>query len=83
LERDDIPDGVKFETVAHLDRLFGLDLARDVGKTQTLPAGAQELLDRRAAARAAKEWALSDSLRDELAALGVTVADTSDGQIIA
>ncbi len=83
LERDDIPDGVKFETVAHLDRLFGLDLARDVGKTQTLPAGAQELLDRRAAARAAKEWTLSDSLRDELAALGVTVADTSDGQIIA
>jgi len=82
LERDDIPDGVKFETVAHLDRLFGLDLARDVGKTQTLPAGAQELLERRAAARAAKEWALSDSLRDELAALGVTVADTSAGQTV-
>ena len=80
LERDDIPDGVKFETVAHLDRLFGLDLARDVGKTQTLPVGAQELLNRRAAARAAKEWTLSDSLRDELAALGVTVADTSNGQ---
>jgi hypothetical protein len=28
----DVPDGVKFETFAAADRLFGLDLARDVGK---------------------------------------------------
>jgi hypothetical protein len=27
------PDGAKFETFAFLDRLFGLDLARDIGKT--------------------------------------------------
>jgi hypothetical protein len=33
LEADDgVPDGVKFETFAAADRLFGLDLARDVGK---------------------------------------------------
>ena len=33
LEADGIvPDGVKFETFAAADRLFGLDLARDVGK---------------------------------------------------
>lgn len=28
---DSVPDGVKFETFAAADRLFGLDLARDVG----------------------------------------------------
>jgi hypothetical protein len=28
----EVPDGVKFETFAAADRLFGLDLARDVGQ---------------------------------------------------
>jgi len=36
-----------------------------------LPAGAAELLERRAAARKAKDFAASDALRDELAAIGV------------
>ena len=45
-----------------------------------LPAGAQELLDARAAARAARDFAASDRLRDALAALGVAVEDTRDGQ---
>ena len=35
LERDpDIPAGAKFETFAHLDRVLGLDLAREVGHQQ-------------------------------------------------
>ncbi len=31
----DAPPGAKFETFAALDRLFGLDLARDIGKVST------------------------------------------------
>ncbi|HEU5034156.1 MAG TPA: cysteine--tRNA ligase [Mycobacteriales bacterium] len=85
LEKDDaIPPGSKFETFAWVDRIIGLDLARDVGKPRAaagdLPDGAAELLEQRAAARAAKDWATSDRLRDELAALGVTVTDSRDGQ---
>jgi cysteinyl-tRNA synthetase len=38
------------------------------------------LLDARASARAARDWAASDRLRDELAAMGVAVEDTADGQ---
>jgi len=38
------------------------------------------LLDERAAARAARDWAASDRLRDELLARGVAVEDTRDGQ---
>src|SRR4051794_1360799 len=76
-----MPDGCKFETFAWADRLLGLDLARDVGKAPAaLPAGAQELLDERASARAAKDFAASDRLRDELAARGVAVKDTPGGQ---
>ena len=85
LERDaELPAGAKFETFAHLDRLFGLDLVRDVGRAPAvapLPAAARELLERRATARAAKDFATSDSLRDELASLGVVVSDTPDGQV--
>jgi cysteinyl-tRNA synthetase len=84
LEKDDaVAPGAKFETFAWADRLLGLDLARDVGKapaTVTLPDGAQELLDRRAAARAAKDWSVADALRGELAGLGVAVADGPEGQ---
>jgi cysteinyl-tRNA synthetase len=38
------------------------------------------LLDERVAARAAKDWAASDRLRDELAERGIAVEDTRDGQ---
>ena len=37
------------------------------------------VLDLRAKAKAAKDWATSDHIRDELAALGFEVKDTKDG----
>jgi cysteinyl-tRNA synthetase len=37
------------------------------------------LIDDRAAARARKDWAESDRIRDELAKMGVVVKDTKDG----
>lgn len=42
---------------------------------------AMELLEKRKQARTAKNYMLSDSLRDELATMGVTVRDTPRGQI--
>jgi len=64
------------------DRVLGLGLDQppDAGADAPLPPGAQDLLDRRAAARAARDFATSDALRDELAAMGVEVRDTPDGQ---
>jgi cysteinyl-tRNA synthetase len=76
-----IPDGSKFEMYAAFDHVLGLDLVRDVGKPPaSLPAGAQALLDARAAARTAKDFAESDRLRDALAEAGVAVRDTAAGQ---
>ena len=48
--------------------------------TDDLDPSAAALLDERAAARAARDWAASDRLRDELAERGVAVEDTRDGQ---
>jgi cysteinyl-tRNA synthetase len=76
-----VANGARFETAASLDDLFGLDLVREVGKAPAaLPAGAKELLDQRAEARSGKDFQTSDRLRDELAALGVTVTDNPSGQ---
>ena len=84
LERDEsVPPGARFEAFAHLDQLLGLDLARDIGKPDPaplLPDGAADRLAARALAREASDWAAADRLRDELAALGVTVTDTPAGQ---
>ena len=45
-----------------------------------LSAEASTLLEARADARAARDWAASDRLRDELLTLGIVVEDTRDGQ---
>ncbi len=45
-----------------------------------LPDALDALLEARASARASRDWAASDRLRDELAAAGILVEDTRDGQ---
>ena len=49
-------------------------------RTTDLEPDAAALLDERVAARAARDWAASDRLRDELLAHGIAVEDTRDGQ---
>lgn len=51
-------------------------------KKQDIPADVQALLDERAAARTAKNFAESDRLRDAIAARGYTVKDGADGQVV-
>lgn len=59
-----------------LDGVLGILPATEEALEPELAA----LLEARVAARAAREWARSDQLRDELAARGVLVEDTRDGQ---
>jgi cysteinyl-tRNA synthetase len=63
------------EALKELDQTLGI-----LPAAIALPAGAEELLAARVAARAARDFAASDRLRDELAALGVLVEDSRDGQ---
>ncbi|MEU0481281.1 cysteine--tRNA ligase [Streptosporangium sp. NPDC006013] len=81
LERDgSVAPGSRFEAFLHLDQILALDLSLDIGRSRSLPGGAAELIEQRARARDAQDWATSDRLRDELATLGVKVVDTPDGQ---
>ena len=47
--------------------------------TPVVDALVTTLLDQRAEARAAKDWATADAIRDSLAASGLTITDTKDG----
>ena len=61
------------------DQVLGLELDRGVERKE-IGAEIQSLLDARMKARAEKNWALSDSLRDQLAAAGIEIHDGADGQ---
>ncbi len=81
LAKSDLPSAAKRTLLLDWDRILGLRL----GETVTAPVleltpEQSSLLDQRAAARAAKDWAASDRLRDELAAQGILVKDSKTGQ---
>ena len=61
------------------DQVLGLDLDRGV-ESKEVSADIQALLDARITARAEKNWALSDSLRDQLSDAGLEIKDGADGQ---
>jgi cysteinyl-tRNA synthetase len=78
LERDEsLPPAARYRSLAGFDRFLGLDLAAEVD--QVLPAGAEELIAGRERARAARDFAAADRLREQLAGMGVEVTDTRAG----
>jgi cysteinyl-tRNA synthetase len=76
--KSDISGADKFATIMDFDRVLGLSLDR-VDKLEALPGDVQKLVDDRQAARAARDWAMSDQLRDAIQNMGYTVHDTKDG----
>lgn len=55
--------------------------ASDSGDSQRESGLIQLLIDMRAQARANKEWARSDQIRDQLAGLGIILEDRADGTV--
>ena len=46
---------------------------------KTIDGLMQMIIEQRKAAKAAKDWATSDRIRDELVSLGIRIKDTKDG----
>ncbi len=67
-------------TFKRMDEVLGVIFFENEKKTVEIPADVKALLDQRAAARAAKNWAESDRLRDAIAAAGWAVKDSKEGQ---
>ena len=49
---------------------------------EEIPAEVSELVEKRKQAKAEKNWAEADRIRDEILKLGYTVKDTKDGAVV-
>jgi cysteinyl-tRNA synthetase len=78
----DLPDGDKYALLASWDAVLGLDLERLAREGFEVPSEVQALLDERDAARAAKDFAKADEIRDQLTEMGWEVMDLPDGTTV-
>jgi len=84
LEKDEELSGAtKAACFEIMDRIYALDLTRAPKDPKDRAQATPEILDlleRRNLARRAKDFALSDQLRDQLAKLGIEIKDSAAGQ---
>jgi len=67
-------------TAREIAGAVGLELRS--GGDSEVPAEVLALAEQRQAARAAKDWALADQMRDRITAAGYTVEDTPNGPVV-
>lgn len=70
------------ELILDFDKVLGFDLEHYELKKAELPDEIKEIIKQRNNARANKNWAESDRLRDELISKGYTVKDSKEGTIV-
>ena len=75
----EVPDADKAALLVSWDDVLGIDIAREVRAAWEPDAEVRALIAERDGARAGKDYATSDRLRDDLAARGLEVMDTSEG----
>jgi cysteinyl-tRNA synthetase len=76
--KSSLSDADKFAMAMDYDRVLGLSLDQ-IAQPEALPAEVQKLVEARSAARAAKDWNMSDRLRDAIQQMGYAVQDTKEG----
>jgi cysteinyl-tRNA synthetase len=75
----EVPDGQKYALLVSWDQVLGLDLQREAASSWEPTEQIRDLVVRRDAARASKDYAESDRIRDRLTELGLEVMDTAEG----
>ena len=81
LEKDELISGAtKLACFVSVDEIYGLDIARaPKAKVEATPE-ILDLLEKRRSARETKDFAASDTLRDQLLKLGISIKDSPAGQ---
>lgn len=80
IRNDKLSSIEKMNLVNDFNRVLGLDFDKDIEAGNTnVPAEIMELVEKRVAAKKAKDFKKADTLRDELKALGWEVLDKKDG----
>ena len=81
LEKDELISGAtKLACFVSVDEIYGLEIARaPKAKAEATPE-ILDLLEKRKSARETKDFAASDTLRDQLLKLGISIKDSPAGQ---
>lgn len=79
LIKSDLGDGEKKATLLAMDQVLGLDLANWKPGEVEIPDEVLRLASERKQARADRDWAVADEIRDRISALGYEVEDAADG----
>ena len=80
-----ISDATKIYLLNDFDKVLSLDLVKTANKlkeeknSSVDTAKVEELIRKRTEARANKDWATADAIRDELNAMNVVIKDTPEG----
>ncbi len=78
--KSDINDATKLYLIKKFDEVLGLDLTNyKAEETENLDAEIEELIKKRQQARADKDFATADKIRDELTARNIKLIDTPEG----
>ena len=71
------------DLLVDFDKVLGVDIQKEVEeKTLEMPEEIKTLVEKRKEARANKDWALSDQIRDKLKEKGYVVKDTKEGMTV-
>lgn len=80
-----ISDATKIYLLNDFDKVLSLDLVKAANKlkeeknSSVDTAKVEELIKKRTEARANKDWAIADAIRDELNAMNIVIKDTPEG----
>lgn len=80
-----ISDATKIYLLNDFDKVLGLDLVKTANELKKEKNSAvdtakvEELIKKRTEARANKDWATADAIRDELNAMNIVIKDTPEG----
>ena len=80
LLKADTNDSTKMKVIEEMDKVLSLDLLKKEEKNID-EAYIKEMIEKRNDAKNNKDYALADSIRDELASKGITLKDTREGTI--
>ena len=79
-EASDAPAADRYATLLEMDNVLGLGIAEMQESSLDIdPAEIERLIEERTAAREAKDFALSDEIRDQLDGLGIEIMDGAEG----
>ena len=79
--KSDLNNNTKRELIKSFDKVLSLDLLKEDSNSHELDSYILEMIDARNEAKANKDYALADSIRNELLEKGIVLKDTREGTI--